>query len=114
MKAKRTVQWLVAFAATAGVMIGQLVVAAPTATAGPVAPLVPQLQRVELASATDGVSPKQVTVTCPAGTRVYTAAGRINGGVGAVVLDDLTANDALTTVRVTARVRPTASAARMA
>ncbi len=89
--------WLVAFAAVAGPMAG-----AVPAAAGPVTPLVAQIQRVEAASPTNGASPKTVTVDCPAGTSVYNASGRINGGVGAVVLDDVTPNDALTSVTVTA------------
>lgn len=100
MRARRAVRWLAMVAA--GIAMGQLASVAAPAMAEPVGPLVAQLSRQEEVSATNGVSPKSVTVTCPADTLVYGAAGRINGGVGAVVLDDITPNDALTSVTVTA------------
>jgi hypothetical protein len=84
-----------AMVAALAVVGGALAGAAPAAA-------VPGIQRVEAASATNGTSVKTVVVTCPAGTRVYNASGRINGGVGAVALDDITPNAALTSVTVTA------------
>ncbi|HEU5471346.1 MAG TPA: hypothetical protein VFV67_11885 [Actinophytocola sp.] len=98
MQAGRTARWLAGLATLAG-----LLAAAPgTAAADPVSPAAADIARAETTSATNGTSPKSVTVNCPAGTRVYSAAGRINGGVGSVVLDDVTPNDGLTSVLVTA------------
>lgn len=100
MRANRIVRWLMVVAAAA--TLGQLVGVAAPAAADRVQPLVAGLTRVEDFSGYDGISPKQVTVTCPAGTRVYSAGGRILEGVGAVVLDDLIPNDGLTSVTVKA------------
>jgi hypothetical protein len=79
-----------------------MAVAGREADAAPASQQTLQIQRVEAVSATDGDSSKSAVVDCPAGTRVYNAAGRINGGVGAVVLDDVTPNATLTSVLVTA------------
>jgi hypothetical protein len=45
--------------------------------------------RVTASTATNDVDGKSVTASCPAGTRLTGAAGRINGGFGNVVMDDL-------------------------
>jgi hypothetical protein len=100
MRAKRIVRWLMVVAAVA--MLGQLAGTAAPAAADPVQPLVAGLTRVEDFNGYDGVTPKQVTVTCPAGTRVYSAGGRILKGEGTAVLDDLIPDAGLTSVTVKA------------
>lgn len=60
------------------------------------------LQRIPIDSATNSVSPKTVTPTCPGPTRLYGLGGEITGGLGSVVMDDLTPNSGLTGVTVTA------------
>lgn len=63
------------------------------------------LQRVALTSANNSTSPKSVTATCPAGTRLYGLGAELNGALGAVILDDLTPNAGLTAATLTAYER---------
>jgi hypothetical protein len=56
----------------------------------------PGLQIVSASSANTATN-KNVTVACPAGTEVLTAAGEITGGAGRVLLDDLFADVAAIT-----------------
>ena len=86
-----------AAAALAGLTVS-VVVASP-ASALPIAGVV----RAELESANDATSPKSVTATCPAGTKVINAGGYISTGNGDVAMDDIFPNDLLTTVTVTAK-----------
>jgi hypothetical protein len=60
----------------------------------------PGLQRVAATSATNSQS-KSVTASCPFDYRVLNASGEITGGLGQVVLDDLTPNQSLTSVTAT-------------
>ena len=55
----------------------------------------PGLQVVTNSSATNS-SDKSISVTCPAGTRVVGAGGRVSAGMGQVVLNTVFANSALT------------------
>jgi hypothetical protein len=75
---------------------GAVVVSAAPAQA------VPGLDDVTVSSASDSVSPKTVTVNCPAGKRLYGIPASISGGFGNVTLDDVIPNAALTSATVTA------------
>lgn len=92
-----------------GIVVPALTLAMVATALGAMAPAqadsgtarVPGLVRVSNTSPTNSVG-KSVTVNCPGGTRVYGSGASINGGGGAVVLDDITPNLALTNVLVTA------------
>jgi hypothetical protein len=62
---------------------------------------VPGLQRITASSPTNSLN-KLVNATCPVGKRLIGAGGDITGGGGQVVIDDLSPNPALTSVRVAA------------
>jgi hypothetical protein len=62
---------------------------AMTVFASPASAAVPGLQIVTAQSASNSVSPKSATATCPANKRVIGAGAEINGGLGDVVIDDL-------------------------
>jgi hypothetical protein len=61
----------------------------------------PGLQLAHGVSGLDSADSKNALATCQGGRRVVGAAAEITGGVGQVVLDDLTPNAALTTVTAT-------------
>lgn len=65
------------------------------------APL-PGQQRIAATSATDSISPKSVTATCPSGQRVIGTGHELTNARGQVLLDDVVPNAALTSVRVEA------------
>jgi hypothetical protein len=73
-------------------LIGRAYCGSPTAN----------IQRVTITSASNSVSPKSVTVSCPAGLRLYGLGGELTGAVGNVFFDDLTPNAGLTNAFITA------------
>lgn len=73
-------------------LIGRAYCGSPTAN----------IQRVTVASASNSTSPKSVSVTCPAGLRLYGLGGELTGAVGNVFFDDLTPNAGLTSAFITA------------
>jgi hypothetical protein len=53
-------------------------------------------------SASNSTSPKSATATCPSGKYLIGTGARIEGGLGQVVLDDVTPSTSLQSIRVTA------------
>jgi hypothetical protein len=87
---------------TAAAVLGLALVGAGTlGAAGPEAEAVPGLQRVLATSVSNSTSPKSALAACPPGTRVIGTGAQITGGLGQVMIDDITPNAALTSVTVT-------------
>src|SRR4051794_14026544 len=96
MRAMRRQRWLTTF------IVPLASVAATCGFAGTAAAAqLPGLQRVTATSATNSLGVKSVTASCPSSYHVLSAAGDIEGGLGEVVMDDITPNAALTSVTVT-------------
>ncbi|WP_437320936.1 hypothetical protein [Sorangium sp. So ce385] len=62
---------------------------------------IPGLERIQAVSASDSLSNKSVTATCPSGKMVVGSGGEITNGLGRVLIDDLRPNSLLTNVTVT-------------
>jgi hypothetical protein len=77
-------------------------IAVNAALASPASAAVPGLERVTATSASTS-GDKSARATCPSGKRVLGTGGEITGGLGQVVLDDITPDSALTSVSVLAR-----------